>query len=74
MIRRSADFISFLLYEIPTHREGCPCHLLHIMKDIVITLLLCAFLTCDQEDLLAEIDFLRRAFSKLVWPRQALDV
>ena len=48
-------------------------HLLHVKRGVATSLFLRALRICDPQYLDGEIDFLRRSFSKLGYPRHVLD-
>ncbi|XP_069999233.1 uncharacterized protein, partial [Penaeus vannamei] len=78
LVHRSADHFSFSIYRKPMH-SGMYIHFfsyhpLHVKRGVATSLFLRALRICDPQYLDGEIDFLRRSFSKLGYPRHVLDV
>ncbi|XP_063592242.1 uncharacterized protein LOC134769443, partial [Penaeus indicus] len=77
LVHRSADHFSFSIYRKPMH-SGMYIHFfsyhpLHVKRGVATSLFLRALRICDPQYLDGEIDFLRRSFSKLGYPRHVLD-
>lgn len=76
-VQRSAD--RFSIYR--KHKQRCPYththtsyHPLYVERDVTTSLILCALRIYDTQYLDGEIDFLRRLFSTLGYPRHVLGV
>nr|BAM35674.1 putative reverse transcriptase [Penaeus japonicus] len=77
LIHRSGDSFSFSVYRKPMH-SGTYIHFfsyhpLHVKRGVATSLFLRALRICDPQHLDEEIDFLRRSFGKLGYPRFVLD-